>query len=64
MIVFATVDLLFFYFTIYISFRYDLCQHLISYAGDFKSEYNTDKRQSDLLKHVFIIHADILRCIF
>lgn len=61
MIVFATVDVLFFYFTIYILFRYDLCQYLISMAGNYESEYNTDQKQSELLKQVIELHADILR---
>lgn len=57
--VFATMDIMFFTFTLYISFRFELCHHLCSKIGDHSSEYNTEAKQTMLLKRIVILHVDI-----
>lgn len=57
----------------YITFRYDLIQHLVGKVGEFKSEYDTPAKQSLLLKHIatlhshtmmFVVLADDLYCVY
>lgn len=54
-------DLLFFYFTMYIAFRYDLIQNLAAKLGDRKSEYGTPAKQTVLIRQIIDLHSDTIR---
>lgn len=60
-LVFISSDVLFFYFTMYVAFRYDLIQHLVGRIGDIKSEYDTSDKQTVLLKKIVNLHSDTMR---
>lgn len=60
-VIVISTDLLFFYFTMYISFRYDLIQNLVGNVGDFKSNYETAAKQSQLLRQIINLHLDTMR---
>lgn len=60
-LILITSDLLFFYFTLYIAFRYELIQQLVGNLGNIKSEFDTPAKQSSLLEKIIILHSDNMR---
>lgn len=60
-LILITSDLMFFYFTLYIAFRYDLIQQLVGKLGNLESEFDTPEKQSSLLEKILILHSDNMR---
>lgn len=62
-LILITSDLLFFYFTLYIAFRYDLIQQLVGKLGNIKTEFDTPEKQSSLLESILTLHSDNMRLV-